>query len=115
MVAALKHMHTEHIVHCDLKVGSVVVVFVMVVVVFGWACWLTLLADLWQPENVLCTHDPSAGSDDWDIKITDFGLSKVGCGVQYFDAEWWWLCAACGGGRPLGADILWQPAVSGVP
>jgi len=47
MVAALKHMHTEHIVHCDLK-----------------------------PENVLCTHDPSAGSDDWDIKITDFGLSK---------------------------------------
>jgi len=46
MTAALAHMHEKHVIHCDLK-----------------------------PENVLCTHDPSRG-DDWDIKITDFGLSK---------------------------------------
>jgi len=46
MTSALHHMSEEHIIHCDLK-----------------------------PENVLCTADPMSSSD-WDVKITDFGLSK---------------------------------------
>ena len=46
MADALCHMHANHLIHCDLK-----------------------------PENVLCTSNPETGKD-WDIKITDFGLSK---------------------------------------
>jgi len=44
---ALSHCHQCGIIHCDLK-----------------------------PENVMCTADPRA-TDGFDIKITDFGLSKV--------------------------------------
>lgn len=47
MADALCHMHKNALIHCDLK-----------------------------PENVLCTSNPASGKDDWDIKITDFGLSK---------------------------------------
>ena len=43
---ALAHMHEQHVMHCDLK-----------------------------PENVLCTRDPALGGH-FDIKVTDFGLSK---------------------------------------
>jgi len=47
VMEALAHMHRQHLIHCDLK-----------------------------PENILCTSDPTQTGSGFDIKITDFGLSK---------------------------------------
>ena len=48
MLDAIAYMHSNNIIHCDLK-----------------------------PENIMCT----SSQGKFDIKITDFGLSKV-----------WWCC-----------------------
>ena len=47
VTSALVYMHSKNIIHRDLK-----------------------------PENLLLTHKPKSG-DDVDVKIIDFGLSKV--------------------------------------
>lgn len=46
LTSAIKYMHENDVLHCDLK-----------------------------PENVLCTHNPSANK--FDIKVADMGLSKI--------------------------------------
>jgi len=53
-------MHQNNIIHCDIKV--------MDTHCSTLTHWLAL-----QPQNIMCTDDP----DNFDIKVTDFGLSKV--------------------------------------
>ena len=52
VTSALVYMHSKNIIHRDLK-----------------------------PENLLLTHKPKSG-DDVDVKIIDFGLSKVSTVVR---------------------------------
>ena len=47
LCSALAHCHAHNVIHCDLK-----------------------------PENVICTSAPEH-TDEFDVKLTDFGLSKV--------------------------------------
>lgn len=81
VTGAIAYMHSKNFIHRDLKVCPNVSVLAFLVSVLIQSHYFLRgpSSQPFKPENLLLKRTPKGPHDEIDVRIIDFGLSKVSC------------------------------------